>query len=78
MFFHPIFLFFIQSHDEIHAVDSTSDVWVRRSGSSYEAVRYYSDFSVACIVLRCQFRVLSLSFIGFLLKALSNGFELPL
>ena len=78
MFLYPIFLLFIQSHNEIHAINNTSNVWIRRSRSSCEAVRHCSDFSVACIGLRCQFGVLSFYFISFLLKALPNSLELPL
>ena len=67
-----VFLFFVKDYDKVHVVNCVSNVGVGREGSSYELIRYVLDFFNAGCALRCHFGVLSLFFIGFVSKALSN------
>jgi len=77
-FLYPILLFFVQGYNEVYVVDSARNIGTMRGWSSYELVGYIVDFSIACSVLKCQLGVLSLSFINFISKSLSNSLELTL
>jgi len=69
--------FFVQDYNKIHVVNSTSNVWVGRSGCSCKLVKHdlSLNFMFACNVLRHWFGVLPSYFIDFTSKALLNSLE---